>query len=127
MNRYIEETCACMGNNLDKMLQPAILACLYKQDLHGFLLIRELSKNPMFRGSEPDKAGVYRYLKKMEASGTLKSEWEMTGDGGRPRRVFSITDRGRECLATWYVVLKQYSSDLNGLIDGIGEAVGIRK
>lgn len=109
------------------MLQPAILSCLYKKDLHGFLLIRELADNPMFSGSEPDKAGVYRYLKKMEQSGTLTSKWEMDGDGGKPRRVFSITDRGRECLATWYVVLKQYSSNLNDLIDDIGDAVGIRK
>lgn len=127
MNRYIDDSCACMGKNLDKMLQPAILSCLYKQDLHGFLLIRELANHSMFGGSEPDKAGVYRYLKKMEQSGTLTSKWEMDGDGGKPRRVFSITDRGRECLATWYVVLKQYSSNLNDLIDDIGDAVGIRK
>ena len=127
MNRYIDDFCACMGNNLDKMLQPAILSCLYKKDLHGFLLIRELANNSMFGGNEPDKAGVYRYLKKMEQSGTLTSKWEMNGDGGKPRRVFSITDHGRECLATWYVALKQYSSDLNDLIDDIGDAVGIRK
>ena len=124
---YFEMTCPCKGSNLDKMLQPAILACLYEKDLHGFVLIRELAKNPMFGGSEPDKAGVYRYLKKMEESGTLTSAWEMSGDGGKPRRIFSITDRGRECLVTWYVALKQYSADLDKLITDIGAAVGIQE
>ena len=124
---YFEMTCPCKGSNLDKMLQPAILSCLYKKDLHGFVLIRELAKNPMFKGIEPDKAGVYRYLKKMEESGTLESRWEMSGDGGKPRRIFSITERGRECLATWFVALKQYSADLDSLINDIGEAVGIKE
>lgn len=126
-DNYFEMTCPCMGSNLDKMLQPAILSCLYQKDLHGFMLIRELADNPMFDGMEPDKAGVYRYLKKMEESGTLTSRWEMTGDGGKPRRIFSITDRGRECLVSWFVALKQYSGNLNQLIDGIGSVTGIEK
>ena len=125
-DNYFEMTCPCKGNNLDKMLQPAILSCLYRKDLHGFALIRELAKNPMFSGSEPDKAGVYRYLKKMEESGTLTSAWEMSGEGGKPRRIFSITDRGRECLVTWYAALKQCSSDLNALTDDISGTIGIR-
>ena len=126
-DEYFEMSCPCKGSNLDKMLQPAILSCLYDKDLHGFLLIRELAENPMFDGMEPDKAGVYRYLKRMEESGTLTSHWEMTGDGGKPRRVFSITDRGRECMVTWFVALKQYAGNLDQLIERIGKVTGIEK
>ena len=122
---YFEMTCPCKGSNLDKMLQPAILLCLFKEDLHGFLLIRKLSANPMFRGDEPDKAGVYRYLKKMEESGLLRSCWEMDEESGKPRRIFSITDRGRECLITWYVALKDYSAGLENLTNGIGKILGL--
>ena len=122
---YFEMSCPCKGSNLDKMLQPAILSCLYEHELHGFVLIKELAANPMFNGMEPDKAGVYRYLKKMEGSGMLTSRWEMDGDGGKPRRVFTITDRGKECLVNWFAALKQYSSDLDKLIDDIGKTVGV--
>ena len=73
---YFEMDCACKGKNLDKLLQPAILRILYKEDLHGFMLIQKLGESPMFGGTEPDRAGVYRYLKKMESSGLLTSDWE---------------------------------------------------
>ena len=124
MNDYIEQTCSCMGHNLDKMLQPAILTCLFGQELHGFSLIQELGKSPMCNGTEPDKTGVYRYLSRMEKQGLLTSRWDMEGDHGKPRRMYSITEKGRGCLATWYVVLKQYSEDLDALIREVGNSVG---
>lgn len=116
---YFEMDCACKGSNLDKMLQPAILTILYRKKLHGFALIQELSTNSMFGGTLPDKAGVYRYLKKMEESGLLVSEWELDETGGKPRRMYSITDRGRHCLKNWDIALKHYAEAINGLITDI--------
>ena len=53
---YFEMDCACKGKNLDKLLQPAILSILYKENLHGFMLIQKLGEGPMFGGTEPDRA-----------------------------------------------------------------------
>lgn len=116
---YFEMDCACKGSNLDKMLQPAILTILYNKKLHGFALVQELGENSMFNGAVPDKAGVYRYLKKMEESGLLTSEWELDANGGKPRRMYCITERGRHCLGNWNVALKQYVVSINGLIADI--------
>lgn len=120
-----EMDCPCRGKNLDKLLQPAILAILYKQDLHGFVLIQKLGENPMFDGTEPDRAGVYRYLKKMESSGLLSSDWELDGEGSKPRRIYSITKEGKHCLENWSAVLKTYRDsvgmlveEIDGVIDG---------
>lgn len=122
---YFEMDCPCKGKNLDKMLQPAILLTLYDKDLYGFILIKELSNNPMFKGNIPDKAGVYRYLKKMEVSGLLKSGWEMDDDGGKPKRIYSITDKGRSCLANWTLALKEYTKSVDALVEKIDKKIGL--
>lgn len=116
---YFTMDCPCKGKNLDKMLQPAILSSLYKEKLHGFMLIQRLGENPMFGGTEPDRAGVYRYLKKMEASGLLQSEWELDEEGGKPRRIYGITEEGKHCLANWSEALKTYTASVNALIEEI--------
>lgn len=120
---YFEMDCPCKGKNLDKLMQPAILEILYGQDLHGFMLIQKLGESPMFGGITPDRAGVYRYLKKMETSGLLASDWEMDGEGGKPRRIYSITEKGRQCLANWSEALKQYLYSVSSLIGEIDTAL----
>ncbi len=56
--------CSCKGKSLDRFLQPAILMLLYKREMHGFMLIQEISKTPLFMSDCPDSSGLYRYLKK---------------------------------------------------------------
>ena len=114
-----EMDCPCRGKNLDKLLQPAILAILYKEDLHGFVLIQRLGENSMFDGTEPDRAGVYRYLKKMESSGLLSSDWELDGEGAKPRRIYYITMEGKHCLENWSAVLKNYRDSVGMLVQEI--------
>ena len=120
---YFEMDCPCKGKNLDKLLQPAILTALYHKNLHGFLLIQELSENSMFGGNYPDRAGVYRYLKKMESSGLLTSDWEMETDTNKPRRVYAITDHGRECLLNWSQALKNYMTSVQELVGEIDNTI----
>ena len=119
-----EMDCPCKGRYLDKMLQPSILTALYQEDLHGFTLIRRLGEGPMFDGAEPDKAGVYRYLKKMEQAGLLRSGWQLDGEGERPRKIYSITDKGRDCLANWSLALKQYAGSIGALVEEMDGSMG---
>lgn len=121
---YFEMDCPCKGKNLDKMLQPSILLELYEESLHGFMLIQKLSRNPMFDGNMPDKAGVYRYLKKMETSGLLESDWEIDEFGGKPRRIYSITDKGKGCLVNWTLALKDYVKSVDSLVGEIDKKIG---
>lgn len=121
---YFEMDCACKGSNLDKMLQPGILAALYNKKMHGFSIIQKLSENSMFNGNLPDKAGVYRYLKKMEESGLLVSEWEFDKDNTKPRRVYAITERGKHCLGNWSKALKVYEESIDCLVAEIDSVIG---
>ena len=119
--KMIDMTCSCQGGNLDKFIQPHILLILSKRQMYGLEIINELEKRNMFIGHSPDPTGVYRYLKKMEADGQLLSEMKSDLPGEKPRKVYSVTDRGRQCLANWAVALGQYSVDIIGLVSDIEE------
>lgn len=119
--REIGMDCACMGKNLDKMLQPSVLRILYYQPMHGFAIASALRKGPMCCGTMPDPAGVYRYLKRMESSGLLTSRWGMEDASKKPVRVYEITPKGRICLMNWKIALSNYKFSLEKLIDEIDE------
>ncbi|MGI6767283.1 MAG: PadR family transcriptional regulator [Lentihominibacter sp.] len=123
MTTFFAMDCACKGSNLDKMIQPAILMILFDKDLHGFAIINELGRTIMFGGTAPDKAGVYRYLKKMEAAELLKSEWVLDEAGDKPKKIYSITDNGRHCLINWQTALDDYSDRLKKFCAEIGEVL----
>lgn len=112
-------SCSCQGNNLDKFLQVHILLLLSKKPMYGLEIINELEKRSMFSGHRPDPTGVYRYLKKMESDGHLSSEMKADLPGEKPKKTYSITDHGRDCLANWAVALGQYSVDIIGLVSEI--------
>ncbi|MGC2872005.1 PadR family transcriptional regulator [Ihubacter sp. rT4E-8] len=123
---YIEMDCPCQGKNLDKLLQPLTLCILAKGgDMHGFAILKEIGKIPRFEDKVPDATGVYRYLKKMENSGLLTSKWDLdeADDAGKPKRIFSITPKGKECLANWALALSDYGKYIDELIDMIHQSL----
>ena len=120
--KKIDMTCSCQGGNLDKFIQPHILLILQEKSMYGLEIIGELEKRNMFIGHSPDPTGVYRYLKRMEADGQLSSEMKADMPGERPKRVYSVTEEGRRCLANWAVALGQYSVNIIGLVRDIEES-----
>ena len=120
--KNIDMTCSCQGGNLDRFLQPHILLILKDKPMYGLEIIKELEKKNMFLSSSPDPTGVYRYLKKMEADGQLSSEMKAGLPGERPKKVYSITESGIQCLANWAVALGQYSVDIIGLVSEIEDS-----
>jgi DNA-binding PadR family transcriptional regulator len=96
---------------LDKFIQPAILGALAGEALHGYALLDQLKSMPMFEGNAPDSTGVYRLLNAMEQRGYVKSHWDTAG---RPaKKVFGLTQSGRECLEQWLSTLDKYCARLS--------------
>lgn len=112
-NNYSE--CKCMGKNLDRLVQPAILSILTDGDLHGYMIVQRLTASPMFGGQKPDATGVYRSLKQMEESGYVKSEWE-TSQSGPARRLFHLTPEGHACIGRWADTLYCYHEAVGELL-----------
>src|SRR4051795_11741623 len=71
-------------------IRAAILALLSEEPMHGYQIIRELSERSggVWR---PSPGSVYPTLQQLEDEELVRPE---TGDGGR--RVFTLTDAGRE-------------------------------
>jgi DNA-binding PadR family transcriptional regulator len=107
--------CACKGMFLDKFIQPAILSLLYIENLHGFSILKKLEEKSIIMRGSIDPTGLYRTLKKMEDSGILTSYWD-TENTNYQKRIYQITDDGRDCIFSWKETLQNYRKSLDELI-----------
>lgn len=114
-NQEIFDHCPCVGSTLDKLIQPAVLAMLTEEPIHGYELAKKIAAIPHFLDDAPDISGIYRILKSLEARSMVSSHWDIS-QGGRPKRLFSITDDGRRCLERWNITLKQYHESIGSLL-----------
>lgn len=117
------EQCACTGKTLGRLVQPAIVALLAEEPLHGYLLVQRLGTLEMFRRQAPDPAGVYRALKLMEKEGLVSSSWDLA-DSGPAKRRFELTTDGKACLSCWTDTLEDYAESINDLLATIKRTKG---
>jgi PadR family transcriptional regulator PadR len=75
-------------------------------ELHGAWMMSELREH----GHEVGPGTLYPLLHRMEAAGLLVSRGETVD--GRRRRLYTITDRGREVLADCHTALSELSGEL---------------
>jgi len=115
--------CPCEGTTLDKLIQPAVLAILAKGQTHGYELARKISDIPHFLCEPPDVSGIYRILKTLETRGLVTSDWDVSKNG-RPKRIFTITDTGRQCLEHWMNTLENYHRAIASLLETTRDALG---
>ena len=98
-----------------------MLAILAKGSLHGYELAKKIGEIPHFLDEAPDVSGIYRILKALEARGIVTSDWNIS-QGGRPKRLFTITDDGRQCLEHWNDTLCNYHKAIGSLLKTVQKA-----
>ena len=99
-----------------------MLAILAEGPLHGYELTRKIGDIPHFLDEAPDVSGVYRMLKALEARGMVTSNWDIS-EGGRPKRLFTITDEGKQCLKHWNDTLRNYHTTIKSLLKTTQKAI----
>ena len=114
--------CPCVGATLDKLIQPALLAILAEGPSHGYELARKIGDIPHFLDEAPDISGVYRILKTLEKSGMVTSDWDISQEG-RPKRVFTITNDGKQCLTHWNTTLQNHHKTIGSLLKAAQKAM----
>ncbi|MGE5610965.1 MAG: helix-turn-helix transcriptional regulator [Bacillota bacterium] len=114
--------CPCSGKTLARLVQPAVMAVLADQPLHGYVIVQRLAEIRIFRGQSPDPTGVYRVLKAMEQEGLVESTWELA-DRGPAKRCFALTSAGRVCLTSWGQTLQEYQQSIADLLAVISQAM----
>jgi PadR family transcriptional regulator, regulatory protein PadR len=97
-------------------LQPCIFLQLRDQDKHGYDLLQGLSEF-MDDAGEYDPSMVYRLMKEMESNGFVNSYEGDTSRGPR-RKMYCLTEEGRNQLERWVEDLKRSRKEIDRLLAG---------
>lgn len=92
-----------------QLLQPFLLLALQQWQSHGYELIGRMTQ---FGFETLDRASVYRTLRQLEKDGLVVSGWDTSKDGPA-RRLYTLTDAGRDYLQVWAASLRGYQAMLN--------------
>ena len=101
--------CHCKVERVPNFAQPRLLLELAKKPSYGYELIERLGQ----AGSPaPDPGNFYRMLRSLEQDGLVCSSWD-TQKSGPARRVYELTDLGREFLQAWAVTIQHTHQSLD--------------
>ncbi|MFO7611875.1 MAG: PadR family transcriptional regulator [Clostridia bacterium] len=114
--------CGGGQHRMERFLEVCLLLLLYDETGYGYGLVEQLE----FFGFTEEQLNVgslYRTLRKMENEGTVASLWEEGGQGPK-RRVYRITESGKEELDRWIGILKTRKSRIERLVEAYEEKTG---
>lgn len=96
---------------LNRLVEPAVLYLLATgQATHGYEIIT--AANDLYlTDAVIDAAAVYRVLRDLEDQGCVVSTWSTEGSGPA-RRVYQITDMGRQRLSEWVQLIERRAQQM---------------
>lgn len=99
----------------ERYVQASILLGLVSAPSYGYELISNMQAFGFVEGSAPPGM-IYRHLRQMEEDNLVRSEWE-TPETGAAKRIYTITDEGREVLGLWIEFMQARADKLNSFIE----------
>jgi poly-beta-hydroxybutyrate-responsive repressor len=94
----------------ERYIQPSLLLALQGKPSYGYELIQEIGAFGFVEGQAPPGM-IYRHLRDMEENGWVRSEWH-TEDSGPAKRIYQLTEEGREVLRFWIDYMDQQAKKL---------------
>jgi PadR family transcriptional regulator PadR len=94
---------------------PAVLLLLSQAPAHGYELLARLGDVFPRSGPLPDPGAFYRLLRGLENDRAVSSSWQ-TPQAGPARRVYAITEDGREQLDGWVVSIELDMKAMRGFL-----------
>jgi len=98
----------------ERYIQPSILLVLYSKPSYGYELIQYIQNFGFLDGPAPPGM-IYRHLRQFEEDGLVTSKWNTHGNGPA-KRIYSITDEGKEVLSIWKDYLQKQVGNLQKLL-----------
>ena len=77
-------------------LEFCILLMIKQKPTYGYEIISTLEKYPILSVKENT---IYPLLRRLQKEELIKSSWQEGVEGLPPRKYYSITDKGHECIA----------------------------
>ena len=98
----------------ERYIQPSILLGLLQKASYGYELIQNIQRFGFIEGQAPPGM-IYRHLRQLEQDGLVFSRWETEG-AGPAKRMYNITDDGKEVLAIWIGYMQEQAENLEAFI-----------
>ncbi len=108
------------SNRQERYLQASILLGLITKPSYGYELIGNIQSFGFIEGDAPPGM-IYRHLRQMEEDNLVKSQWE-TKETGAPKRIYTITEEGREVLSFWTKYMAGKAKKLNNFVRMVEES-----
>jgi PadR family transcriptional regulator PadR len=100
----MDRPCTCAMGNVYRFVEPVVLLMLSeKRQSYGYDLASSLERYAL-TDAAIEGAALYRTLRRLEANGYVKSDWDVQGSGPA-RRVYLLTAEGERHLREWGEVL----------------------
>lgn len=105
------------------VLPTAALAVLALGSAHGYAVAQRLQA----AGIGPVRGGaLYPVLNRLEEDGAVTSAWQ-DGDGGPGRKVFTLTDEGRDRLTSLRDGWQPFAAAVSALLAPAHDARGVAR
>lgn len=105
---------------VERFGEPALLLLLRERPAHGYELLEALPA--LHPGERVDMGNLYRALRRLEEEGLVRSQWDAAAPGPA-RRVYELTDAGRELLDRWAEALGRARDRIDTFLQRYGEEV----
>jgi len=113
------------GRGVARYVEASLLILLVEGPAHGHELNRRLVEVFPLAEHLPDVSTVYRTLSDLERQGAANAQWG-PGEGGG-RKVYELTQEGRELLAFWDGLFRKEHEGLGGFLDHYQRMIGTSK
>ncbi len=104
----------------ERYMQPSILLALYLDPAYGYQLIQNIQNFGFIEGQAPPGM-IYRHLRQLEEDGLVSSEWE-TRETGPAKRMYQLTEEGKEMLSIWVGYMEKQAETLSTFVKQYREA-----
>lgn len=102
---------------IERFAEPAVLLLLRERSVHGYELLEQL---PELTGERVDMGNLYRFLRRLESDGIVRSEWDDRA-AGPSKRIYELTNEGRALLDQWASALRDSQTRLDAFLTRYGE------
>ncbi len=102
------------GDRPPRFLKAFLLLFLSMGEAHGYELIEKL-KDMGVKYETYEVGYVYKTLRNMEKDGVLESRWNVK-EKGAAKRIYRITDKGRQNLDNWASVLENIRDSITNFL-----------
>lgn len=104
----------------ERFIQPSLLMALMDAPSYGYELAAKIGEHGFIKG-DPPPGMIYRHLRQMEEDELVRSEWNAEGSGPA-RRVYGLTDEGREVLHAWVEYMDRQAKSLGRFVEAYRKA-----